>query len=225
MRCWLLHRYPYRRTSAIWELLAESGERIAVVARGVRSPTRRKGAAPGPCSRLLLWCRGNGDLRQLQRFELEFVPLLRGRSLLYVLAANELLMRSTRRLEPNPQLPSCYQRFLDEIAAIRLEEGGHERVYLRFQLSLLQAVGYGLDLRLDVDGISLQPERHYRLNADFRPRLSPDGMGCRGAALLSLECLEIDGEEALQIAREVVQRQLKMAVHGRMQGDQLISSR
>ena len=224
--CWLLHKRAWQRSSAIWELLSEDGERLAAVARGVRTVSRRQASAPDLCGRLRIWYRGRGDLKQLQRYERETSPSLAGSALLYALAANELIMRATRRLERNPGLPEHYDNLLRTLQANRngREQDWH---HLRFQLGALRTLGYGVDLERDATGMGLDPDGHYQLDGGFAVQRVEDAGPNRqgrvsGADLLSLLQTQMPGEVGVRTLRELVRKLLRLAVPNGLQAERML---
>ena len=221
--CWLLHRRPYRQSSAIWELLCDNGERLAVVARAVRASSRRSASAPGLCSRLRAWYRGRGELFSLTRYEIEVATSLRGRALLYALAANELLVRCTRRGDSHAALPKLYASLLSGLAT-SCSEPEREALYTCFQLNVLAVVGYGPELSTDSSGRPLQMNENYRFDEDFRlQRLRLGQPGWSGAALEQVRNRNLVGQLALATARELVDRLLRVATGRAVQSGKLLA--
>ncbi|ATJ82279.1 DNA repair protein RecO [Halomonas beimenensis] len=91
---YLLHKRPYRETSALVELLTLDHGRVRAVARGVQRPRSRARAALQPFAPLHLTWSGEGDLKRLSLMETQgAAAMLVGEGLLCGLYANELLTR------------------------------------------------------------------------------------------------------------------------------------
>ncbi|MEN9427017.1 MAG: repair protein, partial [Pseudomonadota bacterium] len=84
-------------------------------------------------------------------------PLLGGQALLCAYYLNELLMRLLPREDPHPVL---FRAYGDALRALAAGEG-QEVILRRFELALLQELGYGLQLDSDADGAPVRPELRY----------------------------------------------------------------
>lgn len=91
---YLLHKRPYRETSALVELLTLDHGRVRAVARGVQRPGSRTRGALQPFAPLHVTWSGRGELKRLGLMESRGAgSLLAGEGLLCGLYANELLTR------------------------------------------------------------------------------------------------------------------------------------
>jgi DNA repair protein RecO (recombination protein O) len=156
----VLHRRPYRESSLLVEAFGRRSGRVGLVARGARRPGSGLRSALQPFSAVLLSWTGRGELGTLTGAEPEAgaraLPGSRLRSGLYV---NELMMRLLHRHDPHPELFDSYRMVLAGLADQEREE---EPVLRRFEIRLLESVGYGLSLERDVvSGQILEPEALY----------------------------------------------------------------
>jgi DNA repair protein RecO (recombination protein O) len=142
---YVLHQRAYRNTSALLEVLTRDHGRIGVVAQGVRgrNGTARRGLLQ-PFIRLLIsYAPGRQDLHTLITVESAGDAMrLAGTALFSAFYLNEILMRLLHRNEPHDRL------FQDYDSAVERLKGREERepVLRRFELRLLQELGYGLQL-------------------------------------------------------------------------------
>ncbi len=91
----LLHKRPYRETSALVELLTLGHGRVRAVAQGVQRPGSRSRAQLQPFAPLHVTWVGEGELKRLRLMESRgAAALLVGEGLLCGLYANELLTRT-----------------------------------------------------------------------------------------------------------------------------------
>ncbi len=185
---YVLHRRPYRETSLLVELLTRDEGRVGVVARGAR---RRRGAAPlEPFVELLVRWGGRGELGQLHGAESVGVgPRLSGAALYSGFYLNELLLRLLRRHDPHPEVYTCYAATLAELGACA--PGRIEALLRLFECRLLEASGYGLELRAEAaGGAPLEPGALYRYELERGPvpavDSARDGLLVHGHALLAL---------------------------------------
>ncbi len=154
----VLHSYPYRETSLIVEVFSRDHGRIGLVAKGARRPMSQLRGVLMAFQPLLIDWSGGGEMKTLVRAEWQGgQPLLGGQALLCAYYLNELLMRLLPREDPHPVLFRAYGDALRALAA----GDGQEVILRRFELALLQELGYGLQLDSDADGAPVRPELRY----------------------------------------------------------------
>ena len=162
---YVLHARPYRETSLLLECLTRDHGRLGVVARGVRGERAKlRRAQLEPFQPLALDLLLRGELAALAGAETVGMPLrLTGDQGLAGLYLNELVVRLTVRQDAQPALFDAYARTLARLAAG--EPTGW--TLRRFERDLLEATGYGLQLRHEADGGEpLQAQAHYRYDVE-----------------------------------------------------------
>jgi DNA repair protein RecO (recombination protein O) len=199
---YILHSRPYRETSLLLEALTRSLGRVGLVARGARGSRSRWKNMLQPFRPLLLGWSQKGELGTLMSADqVASPPPMVGDALFCGLYANELLVRFLQRSDPHPGLFEGYSRLLGELSA-----GNPPQPLLRlFELQLLTAVGFGLQLDHDhVTGESIDPAAWY----DYLPESGPkrrsaadgsDNALVSGAALLALKSGEIGVEHQREL--------------------------
>src|SRR5262245_8258836 len=210
-RAFVLHQRPYRDSSQLLECMTASHGRRGLVARGSRRAGRGQRALLQPFAPLKIsWIR-RGDLGRLTHVEAEDLSHeLEGQALLAGFYVNELLLRLTARGDPNPDIFSCYSRCLAQLGGAR----SVARTLRVFELELLRALGYGLEL--DGDSTTGEPLRAdqnyvYELEQGFRlaePR-DEDEDRYPGRDLLALRDLTFDDDASLRTAQRLLGRALK----------------
>jgi len=184
---YVLHRRPYRDTSALVELLTAQRGRVGVVARGARRRKSRQAALLQPFQPLRASWLLRGELGTLTDVEAASGPMtLTGQRLVAGFYANELVMRLVVRHQPHPITFTRYATLIGQLA-----EGAAIGPSLRlFERDLLVEIGYGLTLSCDSQGRALEPEQIYRYDLEMGAYLvgSAEGPGVRlsGDALLAL---------------------------------------
>ncbi len=167
----ILHRRPYRDSSLLLEVLTAEHGRLGLIARGARRQTRK--GSPGlvlqPFAPLLLSFRGRNELRTLGASELAGTPVpLQGERLFSGLYLNELLMRLLHRFDPHPRLFALYASTLERLG--RTDPGRTdpaESLLRRFELGLLDELGYCIDLARDaVSGEPVLADGWYSYHPD-----------------------------------------------------------
>jgi DNA repair protein RecO (recombination protein O) len=208
---YVLHRWPYRETSLLVEVLSRDHGRTSVVARGAR---RERSAARGllqPFRPLLLSWIGREGLMTLSAVEGIGGPPLLGRALLNGLYLNELILRLVPRDDPHSGLYEAYGRALAGLARVETEQ----LALRRFELELLELLGYGMVLgERDGEGRAIEPEGTYRYRIEVGPvgGAEAEGLAVRGATLLALHSGALGdraiAQEAKRLMRYVLQHYL-----------------
>lgn len=179
---YLLHKRPYRETSALVELLTLDHGRVRAVARGVQRPGSRARATLQPFAPLHITWSGQGELKRLSLMESRApASMLVGEGLLCGLYANELLTRLLPVELPVGDVFAFYAAALEALP----RPDGRAGALRRLELSLLEA--------LDAEprfctpgGEALDPQTRYRLDVDSRAFVAADaGIDGRTLKLLS----------------------------------------
>ena len=146
-----------------------------------------------------------------------FQALPAGESLLLAMYLNELLLRLTRREDPHPELFDCYTQALGELCAEREKEP----VLRRFELDLLAALGFGLNLESDTQGRALAPQSAYCYRMEMGPEALPNGaqtgqaMNFSGAELLGIARGEFSCAEIRRAARRLMRTAIDFYLEGK----------
>lgn len=211
----ILHARAYRESSQIIDAFAHRHGRVAVVARGIRRPRSRLRAAAQPFRPLLLSWSGRGSLRTLTGAEAAGLSVpLAGDALMGGWYINELILRLLERDDPHPSLYARYAQTLAELAA----GPPHARSLRRFEKSLLDELGYGLNLERDiVNARPVRPENRYRVRFEESPcEVDEDGEQVYpGTSLLALASGELNDERSLRDARRLLEATLAGYLGGR----------
>ncbi len=169
----VLHSYPYRETSLIVEVFSRDHGRVGLVAKGARRPMSQLRGVLMAFQPLLIDWSGGGEMKTLVRAEWQGgQPLLGGQALLCAYYSNELLMRLLPREDAHPRL---YRAYGDALRALAMGES-QEVVLRRFELALLQELGYGLPLDTDAAGQPVRADAHYAYIIERGP-IPLDGFG------------------------------------------------
>ncbi|HUL82483.1 MAG TPA: DNA repair protein RecO [Gammaproteobacteria bacterium] len=208
----VLHQRAYRNTSQLLECLTAAHGRVGIVARGSRRAASGQRALLQPFAPLRLSWHQRGELGQLTLVEPATASYeLAGQQLLAGYYANELVLRLTARDDPNAAIFSCYSRCLAELAG----DAHVARTMRIFEMRLLQALGYGLELDADAGtGEPLHAERSYAFEAEHGLRIAAgDGEGTdvfSGRALISLREESLDDDDSLRTAQRLLGRILRV---------------
>lgn len=210
-RGYVLHQRPYRESSQLLECMTATHGRMGLVARGSRRAGTRQRAHLQPFVPVKLsWIR-RGDLGRLTHVEADGSSHdLSGQRLLAGYYINELLLRLLARGDPNGEVFSCYSRCLARLG----EASSAARALRVFELELLRALGYGLELDGDTaTGEPLREERRYVYELEHGLRSvearDSDSDVYSGRDLLALRNLTLDDDASLRTAQRLLGRALR----------------
>ena len=223
---WLLHSRPFRDTSLLLDFLTCDYGRVTVIGKGVRTANSRLKGVLQLFMPLQISFSGKSELKTLTQAELlSTCTLLRGQQLFSALYMNELLVRLVHSHEADPSLFHIYQ---DTLAAIRAGEP-LEPLLRRFEVNLLESIGYGLVFDADLEsGRPVENEGMYQLQGDsgfvrvlgiaeqsgHDPRLYP------GSVLLAISQDDYSAPETLAYAKRLMRSTLSLHL-----GDKPLRSR
>jgi DNA repair protein RecO (recombination protein O) len=150
-RGYVLHTYAYRETSLILQVWTEKHGRLGIVAKGARRPKSASRSLLLPFQPLVLDWFGRGELKTLKTAEPAgpATPLA-GQNLLSAFYLNELLLKLTTREDPHEGLFAAYHEAITELRSLSRAAADNSRreepVLRRFELRLLQELGYAVEL-------------------------------------------------------------------------------
>lgn len=210
---WLLHQFDYRDSSRIVEFLVRDHGRVAVVARGARRG-RQRGLLQ-PFQPLLLSWSGR-ELGTLTGLEPAGPPIpLAGEALLAGFYLNELCLRLLAAHDPQPEVFLLYAA-----ALAKLRDAADIAPPLRhFELGLLEAIGYGLNLTVDVaSGETVSVSEKYLFQPDSGPRHARGGHDQQlisGASLLAMAAGRLEEAQVLRDAQRILRGAIDRLLNGR----------
>ncbi|MBY6030748.1 DNA repair protein RecO [Halomonas sp. DP8Y7-1] len=178
----LLHKRPYRETSALVELLTLDHGRVRAVAQGVQRPKSRARGQLQPFAPLHLTWQGERELKRLRLMESRGpAAMLVGEGLLCGLYANELLTRLLPVEFPVAQVFAFYASAVDALAV----PASRASALRRLEYALLDALD-ALPRFSVASGASLDPHARYRFDPASRTFVAADsGLDGRTLKLLS----------------------------------------
>ena len=155
---YVLHRRPFRETSAIVELLTRDHGRLGAVVRGVRGGRRPRHSIEPFTLASFAW-RGRGQLVTVTASESITAMRLTGDALFSGLYLNELLVKT---LEPHDAIPDVFHQYGVTLAALA-GDGNMAPALRRFERGLLEALGYGVVFDADIhSGAPIDAGKTYR---------------------------------------------------------------
>jgi DNA repair protein RecO (recombination protein O) len=186
---YVLHTYPFKETSLVAELFTKQFGRVATVAKGARRP---RSAMRGQLQAFQMFAAtwsGKSELKTLHGIEwADSLVSLQGEALMCGFYLNELLLRLLPREDAHEALFDFYQVTLKTLA-----NGQDLATHLRrFELKLLQEMGYAVPLMADENGETILADKAYRYEAEY------------GACELSAtkNGVQLSGKTLLDMARD-----------------------
>ncbi|MDA7586106.1 DNA repair protein RecO [Luminiphilus sp.] len=190
---WLLHRRNYGDGGFLVDVLGLNSGRISAVVRGARRKARG-GSHAGvlqPFIPLLVATSGRGELKTLNRLEVASATVeLTGERIFSGFYLNELLVRLLPKFV---SCPTLFARYGGTIEALMLTEA--ELDLRKFELTLLEELGYGLRFDADANNDAVEATKSYFYDPakGFLPRVFTSGDLGNGEGVLR-------GDQLLNIA-------------------------
>lgn len=193
----VLHRRPYRESSALVQLFSWRYGKVSAVAR----ITKDSRGLLQPFIPLRLYIKGRSGLKNTSQIESDSLAIpLFGDALYSGFYLNELLYYLLPYEEPVPVIYTAYQQALVDLATAKLPLAA---VLRPFELTLLTELGYGIP-----DGESIEADCHYQfISGEGFMICEPNPQSVYGADLKRLEHLD-NSDSALMHQAKVLFRQL-----------------
>lgn len=183
---YVLHTYPFKETSLVVELFSKAYGRVATVAKGARRPRSAMRGQLQAFQKLNATWSGKNELKNLHGLEwADALLVLQGEALMCGFYLNELLLRLLPREDPHTQLFDYYQTTLRD-----LSKSQHLATDLRrFELKLLQEMGYAVPLLVDETGAEIVADQAYCYEAEYGAAVNDahkNGVQLRGSTLIDM---------------------------------------
>lgn len=160
---YVLHTFPFKETSLVVELFAHGFGRVATTAKGARRPRSAMRGMLQSFQPLLATWSGKQELKTLHSLEWGGgLLLLQGEALMCGFYLNELLLRLLPREDPHEALFEYYSATLKTLA----NSQDLASTLRRFELKLLQELGYAIPLLTDENDEPINEGMTYRYEAE-----------------------------------------------------------
>ena len=191
---YVLHTYPFKETSLVVELFSQQFGRIAAVAKGARRPHSVMRGMLQSFQILDGAWSGKNELKTLHSLDWSAgLTLLKGEALMCGFYMNELLLRLLPREDAHENLFAYYQATLKTLA----ESQNLAITLRRFELKLLQEMGYAVPLLQDENDAEIMADKSYRYEAEYGAcELSSNKIGMRKNGV------QLSGKTMLDMARD-----------------------
>lgn len=183
---YVLHTYPFKETSLVVELFSKELGRIAVLAKGARRPHSAMRGMLQSFQMLSGAWSGKNELKTLHSLDWSAgLTLLKGEALMCGFYLNELLLRLLPREDAHENLFDYYTSTMQT-----LSNGADLATTLRrFELKLLQEMGYAVPLLQDENDAAIVTEKAYRYEAEYGAcdlNATKNGVQLSGKTLLDM---------------------------------------
>ena len=188
----VLHTYPFKETSLVVELFTQQFGRVAVLAKGARRPRSAMRGMLQSFQHLSGTWSGKNELKTLHSLDWNAgLTLLKGEALMCGFYMNELLLRLLPREDAHEVLFVYYTETLNALSRIQAEHNSTELaiVLRRFELTLLQELGYAIPLLHDENDMPIDADKTYRYEAEYGAcelGSTKNGVQLQGKTLLSM---------------------------------------
>ncbi|HLD09569.1 MAG TPA: DNA repair protein RecO [Methylophilaceae bacterium] len=183
---YVLHTYPFKETSLVVELFTRDFGRIAAVAKGARRPRSAMRGMLQSFQPLIGAWSGKLELKNLHSLEWgSGLLVLQGEALICGFYLNELLLRLLPREDAHETLFDYYGQALRTLT-LGKDLGTTLR---RFELRMLQEMGYAVPLERDEHESPIEAERDYCYIAErgaCSPSFGQNGLQLSGKTLLDM---------------------------------------
>lgn len=222
---YVLHRQPFKNTSLLLDFFSLDYGRIKAVAKGARREKSKYRPLIQPFQPLLISFSGRSEVKTVVGVEASVSALqIKGPRLFSAMYINELLTRLLHTYVEHKNLYKLYQESL-----IALQGAGDLEPLLRqFELSLLNEIGYGINLAMECEtNEAIVENEYYRFIVDVGfaliPKDSPDLSALnpiKGSHLIALRESNFTDVTTAQTAKRLLRTAL-----ARHLGDKPLTSR
>lgn len=222
---YVLHTYPFKETSLVVELFSQQFGRIAAVAKGARRPHSAMRGMLQSFQMLSGAWSGKNELKTLHNLDWNAgLTLIKGEALMCGFYMNELLLRLLPREDAHESLFEYYANALQTLA-----NGADLATTLRrFELKLLQEMGYAVPLLQDENDVAIEADKTYRYEAEFGAcELKGSNIGLRknGVQLSGKTMLDMARDDYTDSATQSQSKQLMRYLLAHYLGDKPLHTR
>ncbi|WP_106477056.1 DNA repair protein RecO [Phytohalomonas tamaricis] len=215
---YLLHRRPYRETSALVDVITLEHGRLRAVARGIMRPGSRSRGRLQPFTPLHLTWSGEGELKTLKVMESHGPgAMLAGEGLLCGFYANELMIRCLPVELPVKEVFAVYSSLLEALPLPAMRAPALRR----FEVTLLEALD-AEPVFVTENDTPLEMHTQYVYRGDmrrFRPALAQE-QGIDGRTLKLLARGDWESPGLARVAKQLTRIALQPLL-----GNQTLRSR
>lgn len=217
---YVLHTYPFKETSLIVEIFSKVHGRISIVAKGARRPRSLvRGILQSFQSLQATWS-GQGEMKTLHSIDWCAALLqIEGDALICGFYINELLMRLLPKEDPHEKLFDFYHQTMELLSM----KNNLSVTLRRFELKLLQELGYELPLLNDENGEPIKPNKIYNYEVAYGP--SETKNSSEGVSLTGKTLIDMAADDYKDPTTEMQSKQLMRYLIGHYIGEKPLNSK
>lgn len=201
---YVLHTYPFKETSLVVELFTEQFGRIATTAKGARRPRSAMRGMLQSFQPLAATWSGKLELKTLHSLDWRGgLLMLQGEALMCGFYLNELLLRLLPREDAHEALFSYYSDTLKTLTTT----DDLATTLRRFELKLLQELGYAIPLLLDENDVAINADAQYRYEAEYGAcalSSTKNGIQLQGNTLLTMAKDDYSSAQTKQQSKQLM---------------------
>jgi DNA repair protein RecO (recombination protein O) len=221
---YVLHTYPFKETSLVVELFAHGFGRVATTAKGARRPRSAMRGMLQSFQPLVATWSGKLELKTLHSLDWGGgLLLLKGEALMCGFYLNELLLRLLPREDPHETLFEYYSATLKTLAS------GQDlaTTLRRFELKLLQELGYAIPLHYDAGNAPIVESHSYRYEAEQGATMLNSALNRmqNGVQLLGKTLIDMTGDNYSNPQTQLQSKQLMRYLLAHYLGDKPLHTR
>lgn len=221
---YVLHTYPFKETSLVVELFSKEFGRIAAVAKGARRPRSAMRGMLQSFQPLSGAWSGKNELRTLHSLDWSAgLLLLQGEALMCGFYINELLLRLLPSEDAYEDLFDYYTQTLQTLMSAK----DLANTLRKFELTMLQEMGYAVPLTHDENELEIEAQRTYRYEADYGAKLSSSALTSnqQGVQLLGKTMLDMAQGDYTNTQTKLQSKQLMRYLLAHYLGDKPLHTR
>jgi DNA repair protein RecO (recombination protein O) len=221
----VLHHFPYKNNSLIIYFFLPGQGKVSAIARGIRQSKKNEMSSIQPFQELKVSLQGKSDLLFLKNVDIvSQVWNLQGKSLYCAYYLNELLLRLLPAYTDCRDIFYLYAESLGLLlhpehteSVVRVSETitstdnniSLEKPLRYFELKLLEFLGYGLNLVIDVDrGETVLADKRYYYDINAGPSLNQHSAArlipVNGQTLINMSRLQFNDKQTLQQSKQLL---------------------
>jgi DNA repair protein RecO (recombination protein O) len=208
----ILQQRKFRETSLIIDALTRDFGRVSLLAKGVRKAKSKTAGLLQPFIPLTLSYFGKTELKTLTDVEITqpFIQL-QGLALYCGFYVNELVGCFLHQYDPHPEVFAYYDNCLSCLS----DSSKIEAALRIFELDLMAAVGYGLQLEYDFHNQkAVHALTNYHFNVEQGPIEASDG-SFSGKTLQALKSRELSDPQVLVESKILMRTAIAVYLHGK----------
>lgn len=214
---YVLHTYPFKETSLVVELFTREFGRISAVAKGARRPRSAMRGMLQSFQPLLGAWSGKLELKTLHSLEwYAGLLMLQGEALMCGFYLNELLLRLLPREDAHEAL---FDEYTQTLKLLSLAPDDSANILRRFELRLLQALGYAVPLTHNMRDEPVMAEAQYYYVPEVGPVSHKHDYQENGVQLSGKTLLDMAQDDYVDVQTQQQSKQLMRLLLAHYLGD------